>query len=159
MVTFAPTMRRLALTALAAMALAGLLLAPTGVLAQNDTNETDTTPEAGPGTATFEVRCDQLRCTFDASNATMANTSIASYDWAFGDGSSGSGEVTEHTYVDVGTYDVTLTLEGADGTSTNQTRTVNATADRHGNDDTVPWSALGVGAIALVGSIVIARTT
>ena len=40
---------------------------------------------------------------------------ITSYSWDFGDGQSDSGEQTEHTYDESGTYTVTLAVEGPDG--------------------------------------------
>lgn len=45
----------------------------------------------------------------DGSKSTD-NRGIASYSWDFGDGSTGSGAVTEHTYNAVGTYNVKLTV-------------------------------------------------
>ena len=37
------------------------------------------------------------------------------YDWNFGDGTTGTGQVVEHTYADVGTYTVTLTASNNGG--------------------------------------------
>ena len=54
------------------------------------------------GTAPFTV-------VFDASSSTD-NRGIASYSWDFGDGSTGSGIIVEHTYNTVGTYIVILTV-------------------------------------------------
>ena len=54
------------------------------------------------GTAPFSV-------IFDASKS-EDDRGIASYSWDFGDGSTGSGVVVEHTYNNVGTYNVTLTV-------------------------------------------------
>lgn len=38
-----------------------------------------------------------------------------SYDWEFGDGGTGSGKVTQHTYTVAGTYPVTLAVAGGGG--------------------------------------------
>jgi len=46
---------------------------------------------------------------FDASNSTDIS-GIKSYDWNFGDGSTGTGMTTNHTYNNPGTYIVTLTV-------------------------------------------------
>ena len=46
---------------------------------------------------------------FDASSSTD-DRGIASYSWDFGDGSTGSGIILEHTYDTVGTYNVILTV-------------------------------------------------
>lgn len=55
---------------------------------------------------------------FDASGSYDSNGSIVSYDWDFGDGSTGSGAKTTHTYNDVGYYIVTLTTTDNDGATT-----------------------------------------
>jgi chitodextrinase len=47
--------------------------------------------------------------TFDGSGSTDDGT-ITSYDWEFGDGNTGTGETTKHTYTQVGKYTVTLTV-------------------------------------------------
>ena len=61
----------------------------------------DVTPGT-TGTAPFTV-------IFDASKSTD-NRGIASYSWDFGDGTTGSGIIVEHTYNTVGTYNVILTV-------------------------------------------------
>ncbi|MCC6955069.1 MAG: PKD domain-containing protein, partial [Deltaproteobacteria bacterium] len=43
--------------------------------------------------------------------------SIVSYDWDFGDGSSGSGATVAHIYASAGTFNVTLTVTDDDGAS------------------------------------------
>lgn len=153
-------MRRLALaaTVVLALGLAGLTTVAHGTLAQNGTNGSSTdgsTPQAGA----FTVSCEELRCTFDASDAEMTNGSISMYRWSFGDGGTGDGATVEHRYPDVGTYNVTLTLQSMDGETENHTRVLEVTAERHGNQGVVPWTALAVGGAALVGSILLSRLT
>ncbi|MFC3957262.1 PKD domain-containing protein [Halovivax cerinus] len=45
---------------------------------------------------------------FDASESTDPDGSIAGYEWEFGDGSSGSGETATHAYASAGEYTVEL---------------------------------------------------
>jgi hypothetical protein len=53
---------------------------------------------------------------FDGSNSLDFNGTIVSYDWDYGDGSShGFGATPTHSYVDIGTYDVILTVTDTDG--------------------------------------------
>jgi PKD repeat protein len=59
--------------------------------------------------------------TFDGTGSSDDGTIVA-YAWDFGDGSSGSGEVTDHVYGAEGTYTVTLTVTDNDGnTASDQT--------------------------------------
>src|SRR5262249_46821392 len=60
-----------------------------------------------------------LAITFDASascagaltsGTCLSSSSISTYVWNFGDGSTGSGRVANHTYSIAGTYSVTLTI-------------------------------------------------
>lgn len=81
--------------------------------------------------ADFSFTTDELTASFDAGDSYDPDTdgNIESYAWEFGDGSTGSGETTSHTYNADGTYDVTLTVtdnEGATGTKT-QSVTVSET--------------------------------
>ena len=62
---------------------------------------------------------------FNGSASSDPDGTITSYTWNFGDGNSGSGGKPTHTYVDGGTYTVTLTVEDNDGA----TDTVSTTAD------------------------------
>jgi YVTN family beta-propeller protein len=57
---------------------------------------------------------------FDASASTVAYGDIASYAWAFGDGTTAttSTPTTTHTYAAVGTYTATVTETSSGGTST-----------------------------------------
>ncbi|UCH71762.1 MAG: PKD domain-containing protein [Thermoplasmatales archaeon] len=66
-----------------------------------------------------EVGYTEVPVTFDGSNS-IGN--IISYEWDFGDGNTGTGEITLHTYNDAGVYTVTLTV--ADIIETNTTTTV-----------------------------------
>lgn len=54
---------------------------------------------------------------FDASSSTTnpPGYNIANYEWNFGDGTTGSGITTSHTYAQAGTYTVTLNVSDADG--------------------------------------------
>jgi PKD repeat protein len=87
--------------------------------------ETRTVRVNSPPTARFGRTCADNTCTFDAANSTD-DGSIANYTWQFGDGATGSGETTSHTYPDHGTYDVTLTVTDTLGATDDTTRTVDS---------------------------------
>lgn len=54
--------------------------------------------------------------------------SIVSYAWNFGDGATGQGQNISHTFASQGTYTVTLTVTGADGTTASSSVTIVASA-------------------------------
>jgi len=63
---------------------------------------------------------------FNASDSYDPDGLIVSYEWDFGDGTNATGVVVEHSYVDDGIYNVTLTVTDNDGatTSISATKTV-----------------------------------
>jgi PKD repeat protein len=74
-------------------------------------------PTAGP-TAFFIARQDRMTTSFDASGSVggVGHPAIQSYVWGFGDGTTGTGVSTTHTYQSANRYTVTLTV--SDGAST-----------------------------------------
>jgi PKD repeat protein len=61
--------------------------------------------------------------TFDAGGS-KDNVGIVSYDWDFGDETTGAGLTANHTYTSPGTYTVTLTVKDSAGNSATDTITV-----------------------------------
>lgn len=71
--------------------------------------------------ADFEVMADNDGSVLLTENCnTGFFTSIESFDWSFGDGTTDEGEFAAHTYAESGTYDVCLTVHGTTGESTCQ---------------------------------------
>ena len=71
------------------------------------------TTDIAEGAAPLEVR-------FDASASNDPDGNIVSYEWAFGDGSTGSGQTTTHTYGAAGSYTPSLTVTDNRGASHSQ---------------------------------------
>ncbi len=72
------------------------------------------TPPAPP-TARIAVSCRAGTCHFDASASNAPGSSIRSYSWAFGDGSTAIGVKPTHTYRASGSYQAKLTVTSAKG--------------------------------------------
>lgn len=90
-----------------------------------------------PPVASFTVDCQQATCAFDASaSSDTAPGTVASYAWDFGDGTTGTGATTSHTYATGGAKTVTLRVTDNGGlTSAPVTRTANpATPPPTGGD-------------------------
>lgn len=63
--------------------------------------------------------------------ATPGSAAISSFRWAWGDGTADStGSTADHTYATAGSYDVTLSVAGADGMSDTTTTTVTVGAQQ-----------------------------
>jgi len=69
-----------------------------------------------------------LKVDFDGSASRDPDGSIVSYQWSFGDGSSGSGATVSHTYSAPGSYSATLTVTDDDGASATAAITIAASA-------------------------------
>ena len=80
-------------------------------------------PNAGPS-AVFTSSPDGLSVAFDASASTDPDGTITSYQWSFGDGTTGVGATTAHTYATAGTYTVALTVTDDDAASTTTTSAI-----------------------------------
>ena len=59
--------------------------------------------------------------TFDGSSSNDSDGSVVSYNWNFGDGTTGSGVNTSHIYFNIGNYTVTLTVIDNLGASNSDT--------------------------------------
>jgi PKD repeat protein len=66
-------------------------------------------PNAAP-TASFGFSCSNQTCSFDGSGSADSDGTIEAHSWAFGDGTTASGETAQHTYAEAGSYTVTLTV-------------------------------------------------
>lgn len=59
-------------------------------------------------TATFSEAANRLAVNFDGAASSDPDGTIASYEWNFGDGNTGTGAAVAHNYAAEGTYTVTL---------------------------------------------------
>jgi hypothetical protein len=72
-------------------------------------------------TAAFDVYCEALTCSLNASASKPVAGSIVEYRWDFGDDATGTGQTTEHSYATAGSYPVNLSVtddRGSVGTIT-----------------------------------------
>ena len=77
-------------------------------------------PNVAP-VASFTSSCAGLTCDFNGSASSDSDGTIVSYRWTFGDGQTGTGPTTSHTYAGASSYTVVLTAtdnQGATGSST-----------------------------------------
>ena len=81
-----------------------------------------------PPTASYTWSCTQLNCSFDGTASSDPDGVIASYQWDFGDGSSGTGATPSHTFTTGGSYPVKLTVTDNQGATASITHTITATA-------------------------------
>jgi PKD repeat protein len=82
------------------------------------TNEPPVADPNGPYTGTAG-----MPVTFDGSGSTDSDGTIASYDWNFGDGASGTGVSPTHTYAADGVFTVSLTVTDDAGATDSATTT------------------------------------
>ncbi len=86
------------------------------------------TKVAGPAevapTAAFVAPSDGLTAHLDASGSTDPDGTVVAWTWDFGDGTTGSGALLDHTFASGGTYPVTLTVLDDDGLTASTTKNV-----------------------------------
>jgi len=94
----------------------------------------DTTPplaNAGPD----QTITEDEPLTLDAS-ASNDNLGIVNYEWDFGDGTTGTGKITTHTYPNPGTYILTLTVKDEAGNNAKDSVTIKVLMRDTDNDGT-----------------------
>jgi PKD repeat protein len=80
-----------------------------------------------PPVAAFTTQTSDLTVTLDGSASHDPDGTITAHAWDFGDGTTGTGETTQHTYEAAGTYTVTLTVTDNDDATHEVTTTVTVT--------------------------------
>ncbi len=65
-----------------------------------------------------------LIVSFDGSQSSDTDGSIVSYNWNFGDGTTGSGQAVQHTYTSADTYTVSLQVTDDQGATASITKTI-----------------------------------
>jgi len=91
-----------------------------------------------------------LFVTFDATSSTDRNGYIVAYSWAFGDGSSGTGVTSSHTYTTAGNYAAALTVRDDAGGTDSATHSVSVAAP---STPTLPSPTPGVDYSVTAGQI------
>ncbi|MGC3995350.1 MAG: PKD domain-containing protein [Propionicimonas sp.] len=83
-----------------------------------------------PPTASFQVDCADLTCTFDGSASNDPDGALASYAWEFGDGDTRttSNSTVSHTYAAAGSYEARLVVTDDGGLTDGTTRTFDVSA-------------------------------
>lgn len=84
-------------------------------------------PPNQPPTAAFSATPTGLTAAFNGSASSDTDGTISSYSWNFGDGTTGSGATTSHTYAAGGTYTATLVVTDNGGLTGTQSRSVTVT--------------------------------
>lgn len=88
------------------------------------------TPQLGGPTAAIAATTTGLTATLDAGASYHLDGSISSYQWSFGDGTTGTGVSSAHTYAAGGTYAVTLTVTDDRGAIDTESASVTVGGDQ-----------------------------
>ncbi|WP_298462718.1 PKD domain-containing protein, partial [uncultured Cellulomonas sp.] len=84
-------------------------------------------PNVAP-VATVASSATDLTARLDGTASTDPDGKVVSHLWSFGDGSTGTGATTTHTYAKAGSYTVSLTVTDDDGATSTTRSTVAVTA-------------------------------
>ena len=97
-----------------------------------DQTFTTTSPPNQPPIASFAANPTSgdapLTVSFDASLSSDADGTIVSWDWSFGDGSTGAGASPSHVYTSEGSFTATLTVTDDDGATDAMTTSIAVSA-------------------------------
>ncbi|MFK8011353.1 MAG: pre-peptidase C-terminal domain-containing protein [Marinicellaceae bacterium] len=85
---------------------------------------TNPTTSNNPPVASFTSSCNDLSCSFNASNSDDSDGSIVNYSWSFG----GSSVSANYTFASAGTYSVTLIVTDNDGATDASSQSITVTA-------------------------------
>ncbi len=89
-----------------------------------DGDTTDNSPPVADASLSDQTGFINQPVTFDGSRSSDSDGTITTYNWQFGDGIPGSGITLTHTYVNPGTYAVTLTVTDNQGATDTGQHTV-----------------------------------
>lgn len=81
-----------------------------------------------PPVAAFTAACAGLVCTFDGTGSTDPDGSVAEWQWDFGDGTTATGAIVEHTYSSGGSKTVHMTIKDDSGLTAERSSVVTPTA-------------------------------
>jgi PKD repeat protein len=114
---------------------------PLTVAVISDTEEGNKAPVAEAGGPYTEVVGSTVA--FDGSDSNDPDGTIASYDWDFGDGNTGTGPTPTHVYSSYGTRDVLLKVTDNAGGQAADYADVEILAEDTASDNRVPISVAG----------------
>ena len=126
---------------------ATLTVTDDGGLTSSVTHQVSVVKPNVPPTADFTATCDYLECHLDATTSTDSDGTIDHYAWDFGDGKTGTGNVTDHVYDTPGTYTITLVVTDDDSA------TAASSADRAVVSQPAPSTVSYVGGAVTQGNI------
>ena len=110
-------------------------------LKDTETAQVTATDPPKPPVAAFTASIVYLDLSVDASASYDPDGIIVAWDWDFGDGMTGSGEMTTHSYATAGVKLVTLTVTDAQGLKDTETAEVTATEPPKPPVASFIWSA------------------
>jgi PKD repeat protein len=83
--------------------------------------------------AAFSFTCSLLSCAFDGSSSADADGTVVGYQWDFGDAKIAAGATVSHTFLNPGTYVVTLTVTDDRGATDSTTGSITVSTEATAN--------------------------